>query len=247
MRHLSKDQIAQLQQALVLERQALEQYIEQNDSFGLENAERESIGELSLYDNHPGDLGTETYERGKDYALQERREYQLEQVLLALDSMETGAYGSCVLCGTPIPFERLEAIPYTPYCKTHADQETSLRRPAEEQFLQPPFGRTSMDGADQTGFDGEDAWQIVSSWGNSNSPALAEDRQIEDYDDVYIEEDEREGYVEPIESFLATDLYGDKVSIVRNKAYHQYMDNNEGDRELEVIPDEEDETTPPMS
>src|SRR5690606_34364052 len=75
VKHLSKAQIAQLQQALLQEKRSLEQYIEQNDSFDLDQAARDSISELSLYDNHPGDIGTETFERGKDYALQERREY----------------------------------------------------------------------------------------------------------------------------------------------------------------------------
>lgn len=244
MKHLSEERVEHLKKKLQQEKEELEIWFEDNHTFGLNESLRDSIGELSVNDNHPGDHGTEVYERSKDIALQEKREHQLEQIHLALESMETGTYGSCAICGQAISYERLEAIPYTPYCKEHADQETSHRRPVEEEFLQPPFGRTSLDDAEQTGFDGEDAWQIVSSWGNSNSPALAEDRQIEDYDDVYLEADELEGSVEPIESFLATDLYGEQVSVVRNKTYRRYLDNEEGDRELELLPPDEEE--PPL-
>ena len=245
MDHLNERQIHQLAEQLQHEKDTLERLDAENSEFGLSESLRDMTGELSTNDNHPGDMATEMYERGKDYALQEHRDHQLEQITLSLESMKTGTYGKCVICSSPIPYERLEALPYTPYCIEHADQDISYNRPIEEEFLQPPFGRTSLDGADQTGFDGEDAWQIVASWGNSNSPALAEDRQIEDYDDVYLEEDEREGYVEPIESFLATDLYGDQVFVVRNSTYNRYMENNEGDRELEVLPPEEEDTVNP--
>jgi DnaK suppressor protein len=45
----------------------------------------------------------------------------LEQVDDALRRIEEGSYGRCILCGKPIESARLEAIPWTPYCK--ADQE----------------------------------------------------------------------------------------------------------------------------
>jgi hypothetical protein len=62
---------------------------------------------------------------------------------------------------------------------------------------------------------------------------MSEDREVHSYDDLYIEADENEGYVEAFESFIATDIYGKEVSIVRNKAYRQYMDNREGEPLLE--------------
>ena len=34
-------------------------------------SQREAINELSAYDNHPGDLGTETFERAKDLGLKD--------------------------------------------------------------------------------------------------------------------------------------------------------------------------------
>ncbi|MNO07431.1 hypothetical protein D3C81_2296140 [compost metagenome] len=48
-----------------------------------------------------------------------------------------------------------------------------------------------------------------------------------------IEADENIGYVEALESFLATDIYGRHVTVVRNKQYQEYMHNGEGEALLE--------------
>ncbi|MEM5591840.1 hypothetical protein AAHH67_09065 [Niallia circulans] len=39
----------------------------------------ESVGELSSYDNHPADLGTELFEREKDSALEQHDQSELEK------------------------------------------------------------------------------------------------------------------------------------------------------------------------
>jgi YteA family regulatory protein len=238
MSELNSKQLNQLKQQLLDEKADLERRLDDNGNFGLSESQGDSSGELSMYDNHPADTATGLYEREKDIALNEHAEFQLNQLNRSLENMAEGDYGICVTCGTAIPFERLEAIPTTEYCIKHSvDNHVSDRRPVEEEFLNPPFGRTSLDEqGDQNQFDGEDAWQIVESWGNSDSPAMAEDPEIFDYDSVYIEADEPDGYVEPIESFLATDLYGNHVSIVRNREYRRYMASNEGDHELETDP-----------
>jgi len=138
----------------------------------------------------------------------------------------------------------LQAVPATKYCKEHSPvQRHSERRPIEEQFFNPPFGRTSLDEQEQTQFDGEDAWQIVEKWGTSDSPAMAENREIDDINDDYshfsIESDENDGYVEPLESFLAADIHGKLISVVRNLEYLRYMANGEGDPLLEPDQDED--------
>jgi DnaK suppressor protein len=45
----------------------------------------------------------------------------LEQVRAALQRIADGTYGECIDCGRPIEPARLEAVPWTPYCR--ADQE----------------------------------------------------------------------------------------------------------------------------
>ncbi|MFD2612828.1 TraR/DksA C4-type zinc finger protein [Paenibacillus gansuensis] len=238
MKQLDKEQLAALQQSLMHEKQELERHFEINENFNLGDSMRVQTSELSNYDNHPGDLGTEMFERAKDIALNENAERQLYQVNQALEAMESGTYGICQLCHAEIPYDRLEAMPTAIYCKEHVPEPNiSDRRPIEEKMLNPPFGRTSLDEYDnkdeQNQFDGEDAWQIVESWGSSNSPAMQEGDFISDYDSMYIEADENEGYVEPIESFLATDLYGNEVTVVRNREYRKYLANREGEGLLE--------------
>ncbi|MFS1513454.1 TraR/DksA C4-type zinc finger protein [Chengkuizengella sp. SCS-71B] len=236
MSGLNENQLNLLHQQLLQEKNNLQEQLKHNDHFGLSQPQKDSIGELSSYDNHPADLATETYERGKDIALNENVEYHLEDVVRALKNIENEQYGICITCGKNIPFERLQAVPTTQYCKEHSEgKHYSNDRPIEETFLNPPFGRTSLDEHDeQNQFDGEDAWQIVESWGTSDSPAMAEEREIHDFNHMYIESDENDGYVEPIESFLATNLYGNHTSVIRNVEYQKYMANGEGDHELEM-------------
>ncbi len=231
MSHLSHEQLNELRRSLERERDEWERHFAIQDQFGLEDSQNVSTGELSAYDNHPADLGSEMFERAKDIALLENAERHLTDINEALARIETGAYGTCRACGQPIPFERLQAMPTAAYCVKHVpDPNESERRPVEEQLLAPPFGRTSLDELpDQNQFDGEDAWQIVESWGTSNSPAMAEDPDISNnYNDMEIEAEENVGYVESFESFVATDLYGQQVTVVRNQAYRDYMRNGEG-------------------
>ncbi|WP_274363343.1 TraR/DksA C4-type zinc finger protein [Paenibacillus thermotolerans] len=233
---LSENQLTRLRQALLKERDELRGHLRESGKFGMNEPMGAQLGELSLYDNHPGDIGSELFERGKDLALTEVLEHQLEKAEAALARMDKGTYGVCAECGEPIPYERLEALPSADYCMRHVpDDELSYRRPREEQFLRPAM-RSDTDDLDSTMFDGEDAWQIVEAWGNSNSPAMSENRDIDDYNEMKIEVDENEGYVEPIESFLATDIYGNNVTFMRNTEYLKYMAGREGYGLLE--PDE---------
>ncbi len=38
----------------------------------------------------------------------------------ALERIEADTYGDCVICGDEISQERLDILPHTPFCKTHA-------------------------------------------------------------------------------------------------------------------------------
>ena len=71
-----------------------------------------------------------TSAEGKAVAFEESsREWQtLTQVRDALQRIEKGAYGNCVECGRAIEPARLEAVPWTPYCR--ADQEKVDREQA---------------------------------------------------------------------------------------------------------------------
>lgn len=102
---------------------------------GLEDAETGGIGELSLYDQHPADLGAELNARQVDFGLQQNMERMLEQVEKALRRIEAGSYGTCENCGRQIDKERLEAMPYVTLC-------IDCQRDADGSGPEPP-GRSN--------------------------------------------------------------------------------------------------------
>jgi YteA family regulatory protein len=223
---LSTEKLSELRLQLLKERDEAEACLKQNDHAGLERGfYRESMGELSNYDNHPADQGTELFEREKDIAINEHYEHLLENINRALEAMENGTYGKCEVCGKDIPIERLEALPNTTYCKEHTpDHIISHERPLEEGVLMPPFGKFDMDNQDEdVAFDAEDSWQAVAEFGTSETPSdLAFPR--DHYNDIYIEAEENIGYVEDFENFVGNDMYGKNITVYPNNQHDEYED-----------------------
>lgn len=85
----------------------------------------DSSSELSSLDQHPGDLGTDTFERERDSSILEQLEAELSEIDAAYQRLEEGRYGICEGTGEPIPDERLEALPATRYT---AEYEAHLER-----------------------------------------------------------------------------------------------------------------------
>ncbi|MFW6023046.1 MAG: TraR/DksA C4-type zinc finger protein [Halanaerobiaceae bacterium] len=141
-------------------------------------SQQESTGELSSYDNHPGDAGSETFEREMDLGLKDNTFGLLIQVDDALDKINSGNYGLCQQCGIAIDDDRLEVVPYTSFCEKCKEEQEDLEgvreRPIEEGSYFPPF-RSFNDDTDRVEYDGEDTWQDVAQYGTSNDPMYAPD------------------------------------------------------------------------
>jgi RNA polymerase-binding transcription factor DksA len=45
---------------------------------------------------------------------------EMRMIRAALDRIAAGEYGHCAKCGTTISAERLDAVPYTPFCRNCA-------------------------------------------------------------------------------------------------------------------------------
>ena len=103
----------------------------------------DSTGEVAAYDNHPADLGSETFERSKDFALRENARIIRSNIDKAYKKIDDGVYGICENCGKDIPLERLEAIPYAVLCIKCKEQEEDLsdvsERPVEEEVIESIF------------------------------------------------------------------------------------------------------------
>ncbi|MFC4076512.1 TraR/DksA C4-type zinc finger protein [Salinithrix halophila] len=222
---LTKEQKEGLKRQLEEEKRRLVKKLSDNHHYGMEEGMNNSIGELSGYDNHPADIGTELYERGKDLALNEEDEEQLEEVEMALMRIEAGHYGTCVVCGKEIPYERLEAVPEASYCIEHQrEKDISNRRPAEEDVLRAPYGRTFNDKRDEHNYyDGEDAWQEVEQYGTSNPPDFF--REGKNYNELTVDQDERRGYVDDVENIAVAGPDGrpqdNPADTTRNDAYQR--------------------------
>ena len=94
-----------------------------------EGSSVDAAGELSSFDQHPGDLGTETFEQEKNLSLLEQVEAELDEIEAAFQRLERGTYGVCQACGKPIAPERLEALPATRFCvedQARAEREAGL-------------------------------------------------------------------------------------------------------------------------
>ncbi len=153
---------------LIEEKERLAAQIDFFNRQGLDSEMGESIGELSAYDNHPADIGSEVFERSKDTALRENARLAKEQIERALEKLALGTYGVCDWCGCEIERTRLVAHPQATTC--FSCQQLTKKgvskkdRPVEEEVLGVPFAGKSWDGAGRLAYSGEDAWEDVASY-----------------------------------------------------------------------------------
>ena len=150
------------------EQKRLRRLIAGIEKTGLNMSQRESIGELSLYDNHPADIGSEVFERSKDLALKNDAELKLKAIEDALSKMDSGRYGYCDECNAAISIQRLEAVPYTTMCqrcKEKQEEQGWIRqRPIEEEVFEGPWA-PSFNGSIM--YDRDDTWEDVERHGMS--------------------------------------------------------------------------------
>lgn len=111
---------------LEAERARVEGLIEEVRSDVGSGTENQELSELSDYDQHPADIGSETFEREKDLSILEALESELAEIEAALRRIDEGTYGVDEVTGEPIDPERLKVVPTA---RTNVD--TNPRRRAE--------------------------------------------------------------------------------------------------------------------
>ncbi len=198
---MDKNDLKHYEELLNKEKEKREDSLE-DEGIGLGASIKEMSGELSSYDNHPGDLGNETFEAEKNFSFRTRDKFLLSEVQAALNKIADGTYGLCEQCHKEIDKDRLEVRPYSRLCiNCENDMEQKIDdeekgRPIEEQVLFPPFGRSFTDNSvnDKVEFDGEDTWESVNEYNVRMS------------DNEFGEDDEDTGYVENVEQ-ISNDRY----------------------------------------
>ena len=117
---LQEDQRKQIEERLLKDR---EQVLEAISHFDDATDElRARLSELSAYDNHPADMGSESHEQEQQFLLatmEGRRLYAIDEALDRLYKTPE-QFGLCEVDGEPIEFERLLVVPETRVCATHA-------------------------------------------------------------------------------------------------------------------------------
>ena len=87
-------------------------------------ARERAAARLQVQDS-PGDAADASVAaegESEDFALAELDETLLQQVRDALQRIDQGTFGRCVVDGGPIEQKRLDAAPWTPYCLAHQEQ-----------------------------------------------------------------------------------------------------------------------------
>jgi RNA polymerase-binding transcription factor DksA len=95
----------------------------------------EPSGSLSNTPLHTADLGSDMFEQELSLDLLENKDTLLAHTVAALERIDKGTFGRCQECGKEIPEERLQALPYTPYC---VDCARKLQASAGQEPLAPP-------------------------------------------------------------------------------------------------------------
>ena len=112
MANFDKDKVA----ARLRERAA--EIEERRKHLNADDAEQRDA-ELADYDQHPADQGTETFEAELDQTTLAILDAEAKDVETAMQRLEEGTYGICIIGGEEIPAGRLEAIPEALRCIDH--------------------------------------------------------------------------------------------------------------------------------
>ena len=71
----------------------------------------DSLAQESVYSVHMADAGTASYEREKGYHFINRKTDNIKALTTALERIEDGTFGVCVITGELIPEERMLEVP----------------------------------------------------------------------------------------------------------------------------------------
>ena len=123
---------------------------------GLNMPLTESIGELSSYDNHPADIGSETFEREKDWGIRNMAQRRLARVETALGKIAQGTYGVCERWvmdrSRTVSLPRSSSVRVAP----GLGNRYSMSSGANEEVAMAG----NIYDAQGNAYDGEDTWQI---------------------------------------------------------------------------------------
>lgn len=120
--------------------------------------------ELSGYDNHPADIGTEVFMMEQDKGMKNKLKNTLREIEESLEDMSNGTYGTCKNCNKEINEERLELIPYLKNCiecSKELTPDVNFRQLIDEKVTSNLYGTLKED---NVYFDREDTLQQIAQY-----------------------------------------------------------------------------------
>ena len=122
--HISSKQQAALKQQLLDEQTRLTTERSAFRGDNTSDTEEGAAGDAADYDpNDPADEGTNLFDRDRTQASIENTDRMLSKIARALQKIDEDTYGLSDIDGTPIPLDRLKALPYA---LTTIEQEEQL-------------------------------------------------------------------------------------------------------------------------
>ncbi|MFL5574715.1 MAG: TraR/DksA family transcriptional regulator [Gemmatimonadaceae bacterium] len=116
---LTDSQRSHLERRLQEERARLNRDLERSLRDQAQDDEQERAGDLSSMPFHPADLGTDTMDAELETSNEARMSRELAEIDAALGRLyqTPERFGICEDTGRPIPFERLDLVPWARTCE----------------------------------------------------------------------------------------------------------------------------------
>lgn len=162
---MNKDKLDFYKKRLIEEARSVKESIGSMNNMEEYGAMDVYYSEISGYDNHPADIGTELFMMEQDNGFKNKLKDILYEIDISLEDIKDGNYGVCRTCEKTIDYERLNLIPYLKDC---IECSKEISRPIDtRQFvaIEDDDGRSFNDTKkDTVGFDREDTYQRVASF-----------------------------------------------------------------------------------
>ena len=114
-RKLTRKELQYFKDRLLKEKKKVLEEMGEIQNESLKTSIADQSGENSRYSYHLGDTASLAYGREFSMGLAERQQKYMEQIDEALQRIEDGTYGTCLVTGEAIPIERLEEVPVAKY------------------------------------------------------------------------------------------------------------------------------------
>jgi RNA polymerase-binding protein DksA len=112
---LTKKELSHFKAKLLDEKKRVVEEMGELQNENLKTSIADKSGENSRYSFHLGDTASLAYGREFSMGLAERQQKYLVQIDEALQRIEDGTYGICLVSNESIPIERLEEVPVAKY------------------------------------------------------------------------------------------------------------------------------------